>query len=298
MVPVIFLFAVIGADGFLGSYLIRSILDNTEDNVLAFCRGGDCCGTDTGRVIPCSGDLLDKAYRLELTYKINSIPNTHVLYTAAVSNIDFAAQDREKSERLNVGVLREITSSLTTCGCFLFTSSDAVYGEGGDYRFRETDRPNPLSVYAEQKLSGEAIASSIGGTSLRMPLMFSKSLSPRKKHFCDTVTENLRSGRETQLITGGIRSTLDYKTAASLMVSLCLLGQKLPGIINIAGDAPFSRYELGLFLAKSLGMPEMLIVPVSPMGQFREGAVRPNSTLMDNTLLKKILGRRKIEMKL
>ena len=127
--------------------------------------------------------------------------------------------------------------------------------------------------------------------------MFSESVSPAKKHFCDTVSESLENGRVIQLSKGFLRSALDYETVAELILKLCELPE-IPAILNISGDESLSKYDLGLMLARKLSADKNLVEASEFWGEFRSGAERADCTLMDNSLLKKILGIGSIRIKL
>ncbi len=291
---VIELYAVIGADGFLGSYLMKSILENTDDMILAASRSEQFYGKESKRVIPCTGDLRNKTYRLELVYKINSAEGTNIIYTAGESSIDRTADDPDKAHEINVDILDKIVSHLYNFGKLFFMSSDAVYGEGGQYRFKEKDSLSPLSIYAEQKIESEKIIGNNGGVSLRLPLMYAESLAPDKKNFYDTIVDMLRNNEEVPITVNAVRSALDFKTAADIIVKLCSYEGDLPPVINIGGDIPVSWYELGIGICNKINVSPSMIIPYMRKEEFARGAKRAQSTLMDNSLVKELLGMREI----
>ena len=65
---------------------------------------------------------------------------------------------------------------------------------------------------------------------------------------------------------------------------------EVPQILNICGDEALSKYEIGLKLADIVGAPRKLIRPVSIRDDTDIFTVkRASSTLMDNTLMKRVL---------
>lgn len=282
------MYVVIGAGGFLGSHIIKSILENTDKKVLAAARSENFFGFGNERVIPCIGDVNDKNYLDKLIGEINNTENADIFYTVACHNIDFVAEVPEKAAKMNIEIPAYFTGKLKSFNNLFFTSSDTVYGEGGTHLFTENDQLVPISIYGRQKAEGEKIFNSVGGSALRLPLMFSESVAPAKKHFCDIVCDNLKNGREIQLSTGFLRSALDYKTVADIILKLCDLPE-IPEKLNIAGDESLSKYDLGLMLAEKLSADKELIIPTKSWGEFKTGAERAECTLIDNSLLKKIL---------
>ncbi len=291
------MYVVIGAGGFLGSHIIKSVLENTTENILAASKCGEVYSGDNRRVNVFPGDLTDFDYLKQLAEKINSQKNVKIIYTAACHNIDYVAQKPDIAALLNIKVPEKFLPMLRETEKILFTSSDTVYGDGGDYLFKEDDELSPLSIYGEQKAQAEKVFISHGGTALRLPLMFSKSIAPTKKHFCDTLFENLQNRKMTQLVTGAVRSTLDYGTVADIVVKLCNEAS-LPSVINISGDESFSKCELGVRFASCNGLNTALIESVAAFGEPpKTGAKRADSTLMSNELLKKILKTNEIKIK-
>ena len=266
----IVLYGIIGAGGFLGSWLIKKILENTDEEVIAAGRENKFFGKENKRVVPFSGDLRDSLYRKELTAVLSRKENLKIIYLAAVHNIDAVAED----------------------------PSAAYFFNSGDHFFKENEQLNPVSLYGEQKIQGEKIIESVSGTSLRLPLMFSHSVSPYKKHFCDNIVQSLSKGETVKLFTDSVRSTLDYGTAAQIILKLSAIKDKLPAVINIAGDVPISKYDLGIMLAEKYNFPKSLIVPEISEGKFIKGAQRAKSTLMDNGLVKGLINEKNIQIKL
>ncbi len=291
------MFVVIGAGGFLASEFIYSVLEKTDEKILAVARSRNVACEENERVEVLTGDLRETAFLDEVAAKINASDNVKILWTAACHNIDFVAENPDAAHYINVDVPDYLLGRIKNINKLFFTSSDTVYGEGGEYLFKEDDALSPVSVYGRQKAEAENVFAKYGGVSLRLPLMFSFSKAPAKKHFCDTVTENLRNGRETSLVTGFLRSVLDYKTVADITLEL-FDKESLPAMLNVAGDECLSKYQLGLMLAAKLGCDASLIIPAEKWGEFREGAIRTDSTLLDNSLVKKILGREEIKISL
>lgn len=291
------MYVIVGAGGFLGSHLIKAVLEKTDEKILALARTGNVFSAESNRVTVMKGDLTDEAYISYVAEKIKN-ENLKVIYTAACHNIDYVAAHPDEAYHMNVTVPCEFLEKIGKTDSLLFTSSDTVYGEGGSYAFREEDELSPLSTYGRQKLEAEKVFIAHGGKALRLPLMFSESISPVKKHFCDTIRENLRNKIPTKLVTGAVRSTLDYGTVADIIIELSGI-QNVPDVLNIAGEDPLSKYELGVLYARSVGADTSLIVPVESFGDPPVyDARRADSTVMSNEKLKKLLGREEIKIKL
>ena len=290
------MYLVVGAGGFLGSYVIKNILEKTYDPIIAVSKNGQVYAGDDLRV---KAVKLDVCNADELSRLISTIPiSAKVVWLAAQHNIDKVAQAPEDAAKINLFALSTACAQLTNISRFIFTSSDTVYGEGGEKRFKETDELNPISEYGRQKLEGEKIVLSHNMNVVRLPFMFGKSISPYKKHFCDLIISNLELGQSTKMFTDSIRSTLSFDTVAKIIVSLCEEDEDIPPVLNIGADEPYSKYDVGVALAHKLGADTALITPEESRNAWAKGAERAVSTVMDNTLLKKTLMLDKITLEL
>ncbi len=192
----------------------------------------------------------------------------------------------------NVVGLDYLISRISRDVVFIFTSSEAVYGDSqAGYRYTETDRPVPVSMYGVQKMAGEAVAAHYGGHSFRYALLTGPSLTAGRKHFQDTIMDNVRSGIPIELFSDTFRSMLDFGTAAYLTVRLLEEHpDSLPETVNICGDEELSKYDVGMRLVRKYNLPENLIIPIKMAEDDRIfRARRALSILMDNTVLKTML---------
>jgi len=295
------MYAIIGANGFLGSYLIKSIVENTSENIIAVARKIE--GIPAGeRVFPLKCDITSAEDVDALAYTIRHGEPCKMIYLAAYHNLDLIAQNPKLSWNINITSLASFLNTIDNLSGFFFTSTDCVYGEGGsDYRFKESDTLNPLSLYGVQKAAAECLVNSRGYKVLRLPYMFGPSLSPQKKHFYDKIIDDLQQGRKIEMFYDSIRSSLDYGTVACITVKLAEINsnEKIPGIMNLCGDDSLSKYDLGVMLARKLSYPEDLIVSISMENNNQIfQAKRASVCLMDNTLLKNTLGLTEIKMAL
>lgn len=289
------MYLLIGAGGFLGSYVIKHIIEDTSDGVIAATGSGQVYLSDNDRVIPVKCDVCNAEDRRCLAEISGSYSELKVIYLCAQHNIDIVASQPDAAYAVNITALKNLVLNLNNVKCLFFASSDTVYGEGGNVYFKEADRLNPVSVYGHHKALGEQIVLSCGYNVLRLPFMFSRSLSPYKKHFCDELIRRFLSGECADMYTDSIRSALSFDKVAEIFVSLCEgFDSGLPEVLNVAGDEALSKYDIGLRLAKSLGADERLAVPVKSAGTWQPGAQRAVSTLMDNSLLKKCLNTDKL----
>ena len=135
---------------------------------------------------------------------------------------------------------------------------------------------------------------------VRFPVLMGPSLLLGKKHFYDEIVETVKNGGTMEMFSDQMRSMIDFDTAAKVVVSLVEKDEahQYP-IVNISGDEPLSKYELGIRICKAQGLDESKIRAISMDGDNKIfTAKRAKSTLLDNSLVKKILGLSELKIKI
>ncbi|MBQ6165184.1 MAG: NAD(P)-dependent oxidoreductase [Clostridia bacterium] len=282
------MYIVIGG-GFLGGYVIDELHNRTgetivftrrtaaEDGARPFARGVVCDVTDEGD--------LEKLSRLCGEERLT------VFYFAAMHNVDYLFEHPAEGRKTNIDALiRFLEIFRDRIDRLLFASTDCVYGEQGDKLFAETDETKPVCEYGRQKLEAERLVTAAGYTALRFPFMIGPSLN-EKPHFYDKIKQKLLNNEPIEMIDGMYRSVLSYRDASRLIVSLALHQGSLPPVINVCGDRGYGKYDMGLTIAKNIGADPSLVIPLTELeGRKFFKDRRASSALMDNALLKKILG--------
>ncbi|MDE7312834.1 MAG: sugar nucleotide-binding protein [Eubacterium sp.] len=286
------MYLVVGANGFLGSYVLKNILEQTNDFVIAVARKTEQV-TASPRIRWVSCDITDTEGVDVLCRELECYDDMKVVFLVAYHNPDMVEKNLEIAWNINVTSLSYFVNNLRNVKCLFYASTDNVYGNSIDnYRFKENDLLNPVNVYGRQKCAAESIVIWYGYNVVRYPFLISPSLSPVKRHFYDVITDTMKNGREIEMFADSFRSSLSFDTGAALLIDLIEgYSGDVPKVLNICGDDAFSKYEIGLMLAKKLGVDNRLVVPVltaEAQGIFE--AERAKSTLMDNTKVKEVLG--------
>lgn len=277
--------------GFLGSYLAEYALTKTDETILATVR-------DLKNITPLKGveyircDLTNEEDLLSLKEACKNEPLT-VFYFSACHNIDFVYENPLYALSVNVDALQNFMNTVPNIQKLFFASTDCVYGDGKD-KFKENSPLNPINEYGRQKVLAEKLVHEKGFTALRYPFMLGKSLTA-KPHFYDNIRKKLNNNETVEMIDGMHRSVLSYRQAAELTFELSRLSS-LPHTVNICSDFLYSKYEIGLILAKNMGVSSQLIKKISEDESkkfFKDK--RASSTAMDNALLKSLLNLQEIQ---
>jgi len=286
------MYLIVGANGFLGSYIIKSVLENTDDNIVAVCRDISEVGITDKRIQWKSLDVSNFDMVNTFFEKLDDISKMKIIYLAAYHNPDLVEKNPEIAWDINITSLSYFLNKSRRAKCFFYPSSDSVYGNSVDgYAFKESDVLNPVNTYGKQKALAENLVISYGFNVVRYPFLIGPSLLTKKKHFYDKIVEEITSGRTVDMFSDSYRSTISFKQAADFLVNIIEEQKEADKAVNICADRGLSKYDVGIIIARKLGVDESLIRPVRVSESNNIfTAKRADSTLMDNTLLKSILG--------
>lgn len=294
------MYVIVGANGFLGSYLLKNILEKTDENILAVSNVmEDMEESERIKVMLC--DVTKQDDVIQLNQKMKEYGACKVIYLAAYHNPDLVEKNPKIAWNVNINALAYFLNTIEPVKCLFYPSTDTVYGEGGiDIHFKESDELKPVNLYGKHKALAEKMIVTYGYNVVRYPFLIGPSLVNNKKHFYDQIVENISCSIPMDMYQDSMRSSLDFNQAAGLMLELIEhYTADMPQIINVSGDQDLSKYDVGLMLADKVGVSRDLIIPVS-VNQNSEIFVTPraSSTLLDNTILKQVLGLEEVKIKL
>ena len=285
------MYVVVGANGYLGSYVVKNILEKTNENVLALARHFDLW-EDEKRVewkhcdISCREEV-DKAAEY-----IGTMEQVKVVYLSAYHLPDKVKENPKLAWDINITSLSYFLNRVETIKCLFYISTEMVYGEGDrNHLFKEEDALNPVNIYGKQKKVAEAIVTGYGYNVLRLPFMIGPSILSKKKHFYDYILETLEKHQPIEMFEDALKSALHFDTAAGVIVDLCEnYMEDMPKIMNVAGDEVLSKYDIGLRIARANGLDENLVIPIKMCNDDKIFAEkRAGCTLLDNQKIKKVL---------
>ncbi len=292
-------YVVIGANGFLGSYLLDT-LQKQHHRVLATARSvSDCSNTEYLTWMPC--DVTKKAEVDALVKTISDGERWTVLYLAACHHPDVVQREPRMAWNTNITSLAYFINALPDGTNFYYPSTDTVYGEGTvTEKFSEMAPLAPVNLYGKHKALAEQIVLTYGHHVVRYPFLIGTSLCPKKKHFFDVIRDTVAAGKTMDMFADSYRSALSFRQAAEYLIALTQMDQgQVPPLLNIASDDVLSKYDIGKQIAELYGLDVSLVRPITiahAEGIFE--APRASTTLIDNTLLKQTLGIPEIHLEL
>ena len=167
-----------------------------------------------------------------------------IIYCAGLTDVDECEKDRKKAVDVNAKGVSNIVDVYS--GKLIYISTDHVFDgqkflSGG---YSESNRPNPINRYGMTKLAGELMAKNGRSDSriIRTSKLFTTSGVRQSLESAKEVTTVLkRSFVHVEHFINGLRFVLDN-------------WEKIPTILNIAGDSVYSYYDFYYQAAIDLGI--------------------------------------------
>ncbi len=298
------MYLVVGANGYLGSYIIKAILKETHEKVVAVARSVDIVPDfDEERVEWKACDITDfEKVDLLNEYMKNKAENYKVVYLAAYHNPDLVARNPKIGWNVNVTCLSYFLNRMEGVERLFYPSSDSVYGDSVDgYHFGENDQLSPVNQYGRQKVIAETLVMGYGYNVIRYPFLIAPSILKHKKHFYDVIVDTIKQDKVMDMFSDSYRSSLDFGQASELLIKVMEKEvSACPPALNICGDDDLSKYDIGMMIADSVGVSRDHIRPVSIHATEQNAfeTKRAASSLMDNTRLKELLGIAEVKIRL
>jgi dTDP-4-dehydrorhamnose reductase len=182
-----------------------------------------------------------------------------VVHAAALGRSHRCEERPDEAEQVNARLPGTIARECRERGLRLVAlSTDLVFG--GDRGFlREDDPPDPLGVYGRTKLAGEeaTLSACPGAAVVRVALVLGRGHGARATS-TESVARALLAGQAVRLFTDEHRTPVDPESVSDAVA--CLLACSAAGLFHLGGPERVSRYEVGLRVARWLGLSEAGIV--------------------------------------
>jgi dTDP-4-dehydrorhamnose reductase len=220
---------VTGAGGLIGNYLVRTAPQFAPAwRVRGFARA--------------QLDLLDFSAVHRAFHKE---PPQLIIHCAAMSRSPDCQANPEIARRINVEATA-VLADLAENASFVFLSSDLVFdGHKGNYV--ETDSVEPLSVYAETKVSAErSVLANPRHIVIRTSLNGGTSLTGNRG-FNEQMRLAWQAGRTLKFFEDEFRSPIPAVVTARAIWELVNVNQ--PGVFHVAGAERLSRLQMGQLMA-------------------------------------------------
>ncbi|HZT71206.1 MAG TPA: NAD(P)-dependent oxidoreductase [Terriglobia bacterium] len=199
-----------------------------------------------------------------------------VVHAAAIPSPDVCEEDPPLAYLVNVHGTRHVVEAAREIGAAVaYISSDAVFDGEKQTPYRETDLPNPPTVYGRTKLRGEKIVATLPRYWIfRVAVLF----GPGRANFIDKGLRKMKAGEDyvvTSDQTGGALYTLD---GAQKILEVVESGRC--GLFHLANSGICTRYELAKYAAEKAGLDLRHLIGI-PSGQMGRPAKRLKYAVME-----------------
>lgn len=292
------MYVVIGANGYVGSYILKNILEKTEEKILAL--GCNISSYHNKRIIIQECDITNPADVKKVADMLMEEEEIKGVYLAAYHHPDAVKSNPRLAWNINITALSYCLNAWPKFKCLFYVSTEMVYGACDlNYRFKEDDKVDPVNLYGKHKVVAESIVLGCEYNIVRFPFVIGKSLLPDKPHFYDQIIDTVKTGHNIEMFVDAYKTALDFDTATSIVIDLIEdYNENIPKILNVAGDDILSKYDIGVNIIQKNGLDANKVVAIHLADEnkiFTEK--RANCTLLDNSLLKKTLKVSSIKMK-
>jgi len=264
---------ITGSNGLLGQKLVKYCQNNGVDFLAT--SSGDNRNPELNSRKYRTLDITDPNSVVEL---VNYSKPTHIINTAAITNVDACEDDFELCQDVNVEAVQSLFDTCKSNNIhFQHLSTDFVF-DGVKGNYSENDEVNPLSVYAKSKVSSENILRKSdyhNWSIVRTIIVFGAGHSLSRSNIVLWARDALINGQVLTIVNDQFRAP----TWADDLAKGCMLilEKNKKGIYHIGGPKTFSVYELVQKIAQFKNLSDSCVMPVSS-GQLSQKAPRPPKT--------------------
>ena len=224
---------------------------------------------------------MDITKREEVMEVISHLRPTHVIHTAAMTNVDQCELNPTDCELINVTATRYLVEACNKVNAhFQLLSTDFVFdGEKGNYS--EEDQMNPLSAYAKSKVDAEAIVSNESTTEnsiVRTIIVYGNAEELSKSNIIAWAKSALEKGDPLTIVDDQFRAP----TWAEDLAAGCMgvFENNQTGVFHVSGPETMSIFELVVRIGKHFGLNTDQVSKISS-STLNQAAKRPPKTGFD-----------------
>jgi len=244
------------------------------------------------QLFPTDKDTLDITDRRAVQQYFQKTKPNFVVHCAAYVEVDKAEQEKALCKKINVDGTENVAMAAQKIkATTIYISTDYVFDGKINRPYKETDKTNPLGVYAKTKLEGEKQVAKYCKKHyiLRVAWLFGKAKG--KQNFVDKMIELATKG-PVKVINdqvGSPTSTYDLAKAISTLIVRHQKAETRPtyGIYHFSGNGETTRYGF----AKEIFRQKKIKANLTPVktGEFFAEAKRPAYSYLDKTKIERAL---------
>jgi len=276
---------ITGSNGLLGQKLVKQLL-NKNISFLASSKGENrnpqCPNTHYVQMD------ITKPSQVSAIFQ-EYLPSA-VIHTAAITNVDYCESNISECKEVNIAATNILFHAAQSINAQLIALSTDFVFDGVRGNYKETDAPNPLSVYAKSKLAAEQllqVSNYKNWAIVRTIIVFGEGSNLSRSNIVLWAKEALASGKELNIIDDQFRAPTWADDLAWACIRIAMMKKK--GMFHISGPETFSIYDLVLRVAKFCGL-ETESLNKTTSESLNQAAKRPPKTGFDLTKARKEIG--------
>jgi dTDP-4-dehydrorhamnose reductase len=207
-----------------------------------------------------------------------------VINTAAFHRVDDCEDRVAESFAVNAVALHTLVRAANGAGApLVHFSTDYVFDGRQRRPYRETDPPNPLSIYAMSKLAGEQIVRRYAGRYFLIRTCGLYGRGGRRDNFVERMLARAEAGKPIRVVNDQVVAPTSAKDLAEKLRALVPTGRY--GLYHMTNRGQCSWYDFAreIFRRAGRGAPPTL-VPVTSE-EFAARARRPLYSVLDHEAL-------------
>ena len=270
---------ITGSNGLLGQKIVRQ-LKKRNVSFLATSKGEnrnpDCENSNYVSMDICSKEEIDSVF--------SAFTPTHVIHTAAITNVDTCELNPEECELVNVTASRYLFEASQNINAhFQLLSTDFIF-DGVKGNYKETDEPNPLSVDGEAILLNSDYKNH---SIVRTIIVYGIGNNLSRNNIICWAKEALAKGQAMNIIDDQFRAPTWADDLAWACLRICALNKT--GIYHVSGPETLSIYTIVERVANYYGLSTETLTKTDS-STLNQPAKRPPRTGFDLTKSRNELG--------
>ena len=189
---------ITGSNGLLGQTLVNLLMKEPENySVFGLSKGDNRMNRNDFLYYD-----IDITNHAQLEECISYIQPSFIINTAAMTNVDTCEIKPIECNNLNIEAVKHLTQICAKLNIhFIQISTDFIF-DGSKGFYKETDLPNPLSIYGHSKLKAENIVknSGVNFSILRTILVYGKVVNLKRNNIVLWVKDMLENNKEISIV--------------------------------------------------------------------------------------------------
>lgn len=264
---------VTGSNGLLGQKLTDMLRYHSDYELIASSKGENRYPETEGYTY----EQLDVTDYTDIERLIVKYQPYAVIHTAAMTNVDQCESEKEACQKLNVDSVAHLIKLATQHPFYLVHLSTDFIFDGTTGPYKETDAPNPLSLYGHSKNDAELLllASNINYSILRTIIVYGVAAAMSRSNIVLWAKGALEKGSPIKVVNDQYR----MPTLAEDLAKACILAieKRAQGIFHISGKDYMSVIEMVRRIAKFFKLDDS-IIEETDSSTLNQAAARPPKT--------------------